>query len=633
MTLVVSSWLIMDLQIHTAAKTVLSVPKMYQLLTTTKNEPPTRVKNDQKVSFDIILKPKPGCNLEKEALSINTPGSSDFKHFLTPTEIGMKFGAPKATIDQWQRLLRRYSLKAIPLKNRLMIRVFGRVNKIDHLFRTNLNTACYHQNVVQFGDQLPHIPRKLSETVWTIVGLTDHNRHYINADSDIDLPFLRKPVQKMPLKLGFTDRFTKHYHVTPLYKKGLTGKGQTVGIIALEGARESNIYHFWHHEKVSTRRKRLTVQPILSPLYNTRDSESDSDETTMDAEYAGSVAPDANVKIYLVKNGAPTLTNLIDAYEKAFNDNIVSSTTNSWGLMDSGTVSILRHRRLLTPVYRQLLTFVLAQGAIQGISNFIASGDAGAYKYMVKSVKRNQLLLDRTLDASDFSDTNQLITSVGGTTLPLHLKGSPKESIINKRERAWGTDYLWPFLKKHPIVFQANPGLLNGFVAGSAGGFDHCYSTPAYQLNVPGINTFKAQNFLSALGQPAFSHQVISGVDYGRNYPDVSANADEMTGYWMYQRIKDHPRHAWSDGGGTSVVSPQYAAVTALINSQPGRKRMGFWNPQIYQLAQQADSPFTPLNRTQNNSNLYYVGQPGTIYNQATGLGIPNFEQLAKVYQ
>ena len=73
--------------------------------------------------------------------------------------------------------------------------------------------------------------------------------------------------------------------------------------------------------------------------------------------------------------------------------------------------------------------------------------------------------------------------------------------------------------------------------------------------------------------------------------------------------------------------------MTAVINSQSGRSKMGFWNPQIYQLAQQQDSPFHPLNDTDNNSNLYYTGQPGTVYNQASGLGTVDFAKLAQVYK
>ena len=55
---------------------------------------------------------------------------------------------------------------------------------------------------------------------------------------------------------------------------------------------------------------------------------------------------------------------------------------------------------------------------------------------------------------------------------------------------------------------------------------------------------------------------------------------------------------------------------------------IGFWNSQIYKFAQQTDTPFNPLNDANNNNNLFYTGQPGTLYNQATGLGTINFDKL-----
>ncbi|MFT8400679.1 MAG: S53 family peptidase [Lentilactobacillus diolivorans] len=614
-----------------AASTSSSVSDVYKKLTTAKNLPPTPVKKRQTTYFDIILKSQNSNHIENDALAVNTPGDTNFKHYLTPNQFGRKYGASPILISQWVKLLKHHSLKAVPLKNRLIIRVFGKVNKIDRLFQTNLNKAKYHQKPVQFGTKTPRIPKKLSRTVWTIIGLTDHNRDYIYPDTS--LPFKRRAKKRPSINSGFTSRFTKHYHVTPLYKQQLTGKGQTIGIIAFENVRKANIFRFWRHEKVATNPSRLQIKNVFSPPYCPSEDIQNSDETTMDAEYAGSVAPDANVKIYL-SNTDSNLTNFIDVYEQAFNDNVVSSTTNSYGLLDSGSIAILRHRHLLTPVYRQVLSFALAQGAIQGISNFTASGDSGALNYMVKSENGRELMLDRTLNSSDFFDSNPFITSVGGTTLPFRVK-TGYGTIINKHERAWGTDYLWPFFQKQFKLVQKFPNSLfiNG-MAGSTGGFSHQYQTPTYQLNVPGVNTFKARNLVSGLGQPVLGSNVVTGTDHGRNYPDVAANADPATGYWIYRRTKKHPKNGWDlSGDGTSIASPQYAATAALINSQPGRKQMGFWNPQIYQLAQQSNSPFTPLNSTKDNSNLYYVGQPGTVYNQATGLGITNFDQLAKTYR
>lgn len=614
-----------------AASTSPSVSEVYKTLTTAKNQPPTPVKKSQTTCFDIILKSNNANHIENDALAVNTPGNTNFKHYLTPNQVGRRYGASPIVISRWVKLLNRHSLKAIPLKNRLIIRVFGKVGKIDQLFRINLSNAKYHRNPIQFGTKAPRIPRSLSRTVGTIVGLTDHSRGYISPDTP--LQFNRRSKKKRSVKIGFTKQFTKHYHVTPLYKQRLTGRGQTIGIIAFENIRKANVFHFWRHEKVATNPGRLQIKNISSPRYCPGDVFQNSDEVTMDAEYAGSVAPRADVKVYLASTDT-TLTTFVDAYEQAFNDNIVSSTTNSFGLLNNGTVAILRHRQLLTPAYRQVLSFVLAQGAIQGISNFTASGDTGAFNYMVKSVNGKKLMLDHTLSSVDFFDSNPFITSVGGTTLPFRVK-TRYGTIINKHERAWGTDYLWPLFQKHFKIVQKFPNSLfiNG-MAGSTGGFSHQYQTPTYQLNVPGVNTFKARNLVSGLGQPVLGSNVVTGTDHGRNYPDVAANADSTTCYWIYRRTKEHPKNGWDPSGdGTSIASPQYAATAALINSQPGRNRMGFWNPQIYQLAQQPNSPFTPLNSTKNNSNLYYVGQPGTVYNQATGLGITNFDQLAKTYR
>jgi hypothetical protein len=72
------------------------------------------------------------------------------------------------------------------------------------------------------------------------------------------------------------------------------------------------------------------------------------------------------------------------------------------------------------------------------------------------------------------------------------------------------------------------------------------------------------------------------------------------------------------------------AAANAVMNS--GRTTsIGFWNPQIYKFAQQADSPFTVLDGM-NNHNLYYTGQPGKLYNQATGLGTIDFDKLSRKF-
>ncbi len=144
-----------------------------------------------------------------------------------------------------------------------------------------------------------------------------------------------------------------------------------------------------------------------------------------------------------------------------------------------------------------------------------------------------------------------------------------------------------------------------------------------------------------------------SGSSTGRGVPDLSTNADPQTGYAVYDPTLFAADGGFEQYGGTSFVSPQLNGTTAVIDSYVGH-RVGFWNPKIYAFANGASSPFTPLNDTTafsgkqylfqtnlkgvskalpgvfSNNNEFYTGKPGTTWNPASGLGIPNLTALAK---
>jgi subtilase family serine protease len=124
---------------------------------------------------------------------------------------------------------------------------------------------------------------------------------------------------------------------------------------------------------------------------------------------------------------------------------------------------------------------------------------------------------------------------------------------------------------------------------------------------------------------------VTNGTGSGRAVPDLSADADPLTGYLVYDPsalVLGEPalQGGW---GGTSFVAPQLNGSSAVIESYLGH-RVGFWNPSIYALASSAHSPFTPLQQSGTmNDNLFYTGEPGSLYNEATGLGVPDLSELA----
>ncbi|KRL20805.1 S53 family peptidase [Lentilactobacillus kisonensis] len=614
-----------------AAKAPNAIDKAYSQVTSAPLIKPDHVTANTVTTFDIVLQPRNKSGFFKQAMAVNTPGSSQFKHYLTPSGIRESYGQSKQVTNQWQAYLKKRHLKAFVYDNGLLLSVSGKVKYIDKLFKVNLNQATYHTDPLQFGKAKPHIPDRLAKTVWTVLGMGDHNKKFVFPDASVQM---MKKANRVPKDVDSTKQFASDYNVNPLYKQGLTGKGQTVGIISFGDLVKSNAFKFWQNQGASTRRNRLKVESVPGNLFKKGFISRDESETTMDVEYAGAVAPKANIKVYWEHNVAPTFMNTINAYSTAFNENQVGSISNSWGLAPSSISNLLVHRKVLPTNYLQVLNLIIAQGALQGISCFTASGDTGALINSIHGVSGNKAILNRTVSDSDPISANPWITSCGGTipaetSKNLWLNSIKLGNVSIKKERSWGFDWAWHYLENHStnrVMLRS----VHGFAAGG-GGFSHLNPTPAYQLGVPGVNTFNARQYISYLAQPIFNSPLIHGKDSGRNYPDVSANTGGLKGYLIYQ--KEKKQSPWVEGGGTSIVSPQYAGITALINSQSGRQRMGFWNAQIYQLAQQSDSPFHPLNDTTNNSNMYYTGQPGTVYNQASGLGTTDFAKLSKAYQ
>jgi len=95
----------------------------------------------------------------------------------------------------------------------------------------------------------------------------------------------------------------------------------------------------------------------------------------------------------------------------------------------------------------------------------------------------------------------------------------------------------------------------------------------------------------------------------GRGVPDVSGDADPVTGYAVRVDGKNQVI------GGTSAVAPLWAGLTALMNQQLGRP-LGFMQPAIYQIGSSAFRDIT------SGNNGGYSASNG--WDPCTGFGSPN---------
>ncbi|MDH6125444.1 S53 family peptidase [Kitasatospora sp. GP82] len=128
--------------------------------------------------------------------------------------------------------------------------------------------------------------------------------------------------------------------------------------------------------------------------------------------------------------------------------------------------------------------------------------------------------------------------------------------------------------------------------SGSGGGVSTLFATPSYQTKV---NTGTK-----------------------RSVPDVAAVADPATGWAVYTA------GAWYTYGGTSAAAPNWAAFTAVYNSEAAAKSkpsFGFANSTIYSLASSANYRAAFHDVTSGSNGAY---KAATGYDKVTGWGSYN---------
>jgi subtilase family serine protease len=311
--------------------------------------------------------------------------------------------------------------------------------------------------------------------------------------------------------------------------------------------------------------------------------------------------------------------------------------SSSWGESET-IIAAAVAQGVETPAYESAFDEAFLELAAQGQATFVSAGDAGAY------------------DASDDLGTTNLsvdspgdspyVTSSGGTTLPWSgsLTGPGGTANVKvTQQRAWGWDYLWQPIAT--ILGQSLATAAETNIGGGGGGISVNEQTPSYQQGVSGVDSYDGVEYLiptqynnaNGIVEPSAwnfnpTPSVQRGYSSGRAEPDLSTDADPYSGYLLYspsflQQGQPELEGGW---GGTSFVAPQLNGSTAVIDAALGH-RVGFWNPSIYNFATSWNSPFTTMQQPgTSNDNLFFTGEPGAVYNEATGLGIPNLAALAR---
>lgn len=606
---------------------------------------PTAASNT--ITTSIILNVTDPQGLANFVQATLTPGDRNYHRFLTVGQFRRRFAPSNREIRQFVRYLESFGITVNKIyADHLDITVTGTAAQLNAAFSTQLqnyvkNGRRFHRPAWKFS-----LPAELAKLVLAVPGLNNEAGRFHPMNVRLGrggYAHVTPPPAVWPKNgtaTGIPQEYTvgdvaNFYQVNPLYQAGIKGRSQTVGIMTLANFNVSDVEAYW--QDIGLKVKPNRINKVLVDGGTSVQLGVGDDETSLDVEQSGGLAPQARIRVYIAPN---TNNGFIDLFYTAASENQADTVSISWGEPEEFYFAAANGGVDETG---QMLAMdqALMEGAVQGQSFFAASGDSGASDvngyYPPTAGYSAQLSVD-------YPASDPFITAAGGTTVAATVPGIPQlgcPNIVISKEQVWGWDYLnnaWGNCLGLP------PDAL--FSSGGGGGVSSFWPVPYYQHFVSGITqtqpdqnfsclTVAACNAVGETGAPPPQVLISLPADYaGRNMPDLSLNADPETGYIVVDCTDfpepANPGCAAAGYGGTSFVAPQLNGITALIDQAAG-SRVGLLNPVVYTLQSVFGyGKYTSFNDVIAGDNWFYHGIPG--YDNGAGIGTLNATNLAFTY-
>ncbi len=595
------------------------------------------------ISVTVALRLRNIDEAEKLLTSLSTPGNPQFHQFLTAEQFVARFAPTQAETAKVTAYYAKFGL-TVERTTATTLRVTGAQANIERAFAVSMHNyeVPAHDNVPAYSYRAPltapTVPNEISASVAAVVGFDNspsyHPHIKFAPQGLVKAPSTAKPAAQggnEPGNWTVTD-FANYYDVKPLYNQGITGKGRTVGIMTLASFTPSDAFAYWQAIGLKVDSNRISIVNVDGGPGAPSDR-SGSDETTLDVEQSGGIAPAAKIIVYQAPN---TSQGFVDLFASAIDANAADSLSISWGEwewldnLENNPVTDPGTGRTVSTL--QAVHELLVRAAIQGQSVFAAAGDGGAYDandtfgcFPSTTPSCSEPL------SVDYPASDTAITAGGGTTLAVSLEfclnaacTPPYYDVNIPQERVWGWDYLQGLCTTLGYPDPVECGIFPG---GGGGGVSVSFGKPLYQFLVGGVQLSQpGQNFVYD-GELQYS---LPSFYPGRNVPDISLNADPYTGYVLYYTSSRAGFEIISGGGGTSFVAPQLNGVTALLG-QYTHGRLGLLNYPLYDLGLLGlgyKGPNAPLNAITQGDNWFYKGSKG--YDPGAGLGTMNVANFAR---
>src|ERR1700677_2314811 len=377
------------------------------------------------------------------------------------------------------------------------------------------------------------------------------------------------------------------YGLNSLYAKGIDGKGTTIAIVDSYGSPtiKHDLSVFDAAFGIPAPPSFKIITPVGKiPAFNAKNSDMAgwAGETTLDVEWAHTIAPDAN--ILLVESpvsetegtvGFPQIVKAEKYVLSHYHVDVISQSFSATEETFPSKVSIDSLRGAIVAADRDRVTMLAAAGD-SGVANTEFNGST---YYLYKTV--------------NWEPSDPLVTGVGGTQLHLNAAGAHTSP-----DSVWNDTY-------NTAASENACGTPTNCQLAGGGGTSVFFSRPWYQDGVA-----------DAVGD-------------ARGVPDISMSAACNGAVELYASFPGLPASfRWSQECGTSEATPLFAGIVALASQYAGHS-LGLINPAIYQMYAAHDPGIVPVTSVTHTLTFNHGGKwypiPGSrapaSYNLATGVG------------
>jgi kumamolisin len=617
-----------------------------------------------RMSVEVALAPRDQAGLSQSLAEVYSEGSAQYHQWLAKGQFDARYAPTAAERDAVEGYLRGQGLAVSSTSSAFLIRVTGSSARITAAFHTRLSNYVSGRGVRFFANSTAvSLPSSIVADVQGVIGLTDTVRlHSLTArptDATAARPAAEAAASAAGCETGYvttkelfayaskgtnyavgygggpdcsglTPAQTNSLYGAPAASWSTQGNGVYAAVFELSAYQKSDVDTWARHFYGSGYQPELTNVAIdggpLAVLCPTGDicpadynGYSGDIEVDADIEQEMAVAKDAHLLVYDAPNDETGQTEL-DEYTAIADEDIASTISSSWGECENDTGQGMAVAE----------NTVFEQMALQGQSMFAAAGDDGAF---------DCLDADGTKAVNvDDPGSQPWVTSVGGTS----FESDNPRANPDPGNPADGTETVWnpDNLCSNHAKAAANDKLGGYYwcgdfgVGAGGGGSSKFWGAPSYQQG-PGViskhTTHSPTSCVLARGIGTPCRQV----------PDVSADADEYTGYAEYCTGGKATKYSdcatfpggggWFMIGGTSLSAPLWGAlITDRDSYQNGRA--GNINPLVYGWLD--SNPCKYFNDITGSGKLQQAATTNGLfpttagYDEATGVGTPKFAAI-----